>query len=829
MSAEETNPAAPVTAPPVSTHPSSPASPVHTPEPPLTRSRALVLVSVFAIAIFLNAALLFSVQPMFTKMVLPLLGGSPAVWNTCLLFFQSLLLAGYLYAHLTSRWLSIRNQAILHVAILASAVLVLPIHVPEAWSHPPGTSLPIGWLLGLLTVSLGLPFFALSAGAPMMQRWFAGTRHASAHNPYFLYAASNLGSFASLLAYPFLIEPRMRLSEQSVTWLEFFYALLVLITGCAVMAWIFRKSLFGISARTVVEPATPAGEVAQPSPDAQPLVMDGGRLHLKRPGALRGSMRFLIEENPSIIRRFLQGRDEPILEPTIVPDRNWRLRWVLLSFAPSSLLIGVTTYLSTDIASVPFLWVIPLALYLLTFVLVFAQRPLFPRWYMLHAQLVIGLVLMMGLSIGPGSGIIGPAVLHLLAFFVTAMMCHRELADSRPRAEYLTEFYLWMSLGGVLGGVFNVLLSPVLYNSLIEYPFALVVAFGLRPSATRRYGTWLDLLRDVSFPLAVGAAIWFVLKLPKPPAQWFQGGHQLFLLIMAAIVLLFWRRPFRLALGAGAIYAATQLVAISNSNVMMQDRSFFGIYRVRRIADYHVLQNGTTTHGGQSRELTRRMEPLTYYYQGGPLGDIFAKTAQKPVRRVAMVGLGTGTIACFGRPDEHWTFYEIDPMVAEIAQTPRLFSYLRDCAPRTNIVIGDARVSLGAAADGEFDLIVLDAFSSDAIPAHLITREAIQLYMNKLAPEGVVAIHISNRYLDLRPVIIALANDAKLAGALGERAPDDEGRARLYYGSRWMVLARNAGILSELVKVDGWYPLGTYPESRLWTDDYTDVLGAIKW
>ena len=253
------------------------------------------------------------------------------------------------------------------------------------------------------------------------------------------------------------------------------------------------------------------------------------------------------------------------------------------------------------------------------------------------------------------------------------------------------------------------------------------------------------------------------------------------------------------------------------------------MYRVRRIADYHVLQNGTTTHGGQSRELTRRMDPLTYYYKGGPLGDIFATVAQKPVRRVAMVGLGTGTIACYGRPDEHWTFYEIDPMVAQIARAPRYFSYLRDCAPRTNIVIGDARVSLGAAADGEFDLIVLDAFTSDAIPAHLVTREAVALYLRKLSDDGVIAFHISNRYLDLRPVIIALANDAKVAGALGERAPDTEGRGKLYYGSRWMVLAKKPGTLSALVKVDGWHALGTWPESRLWTDDYTDVLGAIKW
>ena len=800
-------------------------------ESSLHGARAILLVSAFAAAIFLNAALLFSVQPLFTKMVLPLLGGSPAVWNTCLLFFQALLLGGYLYAHVTSRWLSANVQAIVHVALLVTAVFLLPIHIPESWRQPPGTSLPIGWLLGLLTVSLGLPFFLLSAGAPMMQRWFAGTRHGSAQNPYFLYAASNLGSFAALLAYPFVIEPRMRISEQSVTWLQLYYTLLVLIGTCAAIALAFRRRAGGGPGGTItVSPPAPEPELAPSTPaDAAPLVVDADGIRLRRRGALRGSMRFLIEENPSVIRRFLQGRDAPITEPTIVPDRNWRLRWVLLSFAPSSLLIGTTTYLSTDIASVPFLWVIPLALYLLTFVLVFAQRPLFPRWFILHAQLVLGLTLMVALCLGAGRGILGPAVLHLTAFFVTAMMCHRELADSRPRVEYLTEFYLWMSLGGVLGGVFNVLLAPVLYDSLVEYPFALMVAFGLRPGLARTYGSWRDFWRDLLLPAAVGAVVWFTFRLPKPPDEWFPAGPQVFLSAVAIAVLFFWKRPFRLALGAGAIYAATQLAGNVRSNVLMQDRSFFGMYRVRRIADYHVLQNGTTTHGGQSRELARRMDPLTYYYKGGPLGDIFATVAQKPIRRVAMVGLGTGTIACYGRPDEHWTFYEIDPMVVRIARTPRFFTYLRDCAPRTNVVIVDARLSLGAAADGEFDLIILDAFTSDAIPAHLVTREAVALYLRKLSPGGVIAFHISNRYLDLRPVIIALANDAKVAGALGERSPDTEGRGKLYYGSRWMVLAKERETLSELVKIDGWYRLGTSPESRLWTDDYTDVLGAIKW
>jgi hypothetical protein len=309
-------------------------------------------------------------------------------------------------------------QAVVHIALLLLAVFVLPIHIPTSWSHPPGTSLPIGWLLGLLTVSLGLPFFLLSAGAPMMQRWFAETRHTAAQNPYFLYAASNLGSFVSLLAYPFVIEPRMRISEQSVTWLEFYYGLLVLIGTCAVVALVFRRLAPAPTLTTTAAPP-PAAEPETPS-DAPPLVEDAGGVHLRRRGALRGSVRFLIEENPSVIRRFLQGRDAPILEPTIVPDRHWRLRWVLLSFAPSSLLIGTTTYLSTDIASVPFLWVIPLALYLLTFVLVFARRPLFPRWFILHAQLVIGLTLMIALCLGTGRGILGPAILHLTACVIAS-------------------------------------------------------------------------------------------------------------------------------------------------------------------------------------------------------------------------------------------------------------------------------------------------------------------------------------------------------------------------------------------------------------------------
>lgn len=816
---------------------------------------ATLLILTFATAIFLNAALLFSVQPMFTKMVLPLLGGTPAVWNTCLLFFQTALLGGYLYAHLTSRYLSLKVQAAAHVALLMVSFTVLPLQIPAAWARPPGTSLPIGWLLGLLTVSLGLPFVLLSAGAPMLQRWFAGTRHRSAHNPYFLYAASNLGSFAALLAYPFLIEPRLRVSEQTVAWLAVYCALLALIAFSAALAYRVRRRqgvvmASPLTASPLTASPVPAGDTeamasagatddtaaAPPGggitemPGALVVEMVEGEAHVRRPGALRGSVRRLIEEHPEVVDALLAPAERGIADPTIVPDRHWRLRWVLLSFAPASLLIGVTTYLSTDIASAPFLWVIPLALYLLTFVLVFAQRPLLPRTWVLRAQLVLALTLMVLLAVGPRGSIANQASWHLVAFFLTAMVCHRELADSRPKAAHLTEFYLWMSFGGVLGGVFNVIVAPLLYQSLIEYPFALVVALGLRPSAGRTSRARGALVLDVALPALLMAVIWFLYRLPSPPGEWFANGSLWFLGATAGVVTLFQRRPLRLALGAGAMLAGVRLADVGNEDILLQRRSFFGVYRVRRMSEYHVLQHGTTTHGGQSRDPDRRLEPLTYYHREGPMGHIFASVvADRGLRRVAVVGLGTGTTACYGRPGERWTFFEIDPLVVQIASTRRLFTYLNDCPPEVEMALGDARLSLAREPDGEYDLIILDAFSSDAIPVHLLTREALDVYLRKLRPGGAVAYHISNRYLDLRPVLIALANDARLPGAMGDFTARTADRTRLHYGSRWIVLAEKPSALGALIREEGWMPLPPGPTTRVWTDDFSDILGVMKW
>ncbi len=736
---------------------------------------------VFTVTIFMNATLLFAVQPMFTKLVLPRLGGTPAVWNTCLLFFQAALLGGYLYAHLGTRLLRPRMQALLHLGLLLLAMASLPIGIPAGFERPFQGVVPIAWLIGLLVIALGAPFTLVAAGAPILQRWFAATNHPRANNPYFLYAASNLGSFVALLSYPFLIEPNFRLVEQRRWWSIGYLALLALLALCTFVVW--RTT----SRAMPVEP---------------------------------------------VLREDTAEENDASTTPSIVPNARWRLRWVLLAFVPSSLLIGVTTYISTDIASVPLLWVIPLALYLLSFVVVFAQRPLVSRMLMLWFQLPLVLVLLILLLIGGTPRITTVAGLHLLAFFVTALVCHRELADARPRAEYLTGFYLWIAVGGMLGGAFNVLLAPALYDTVREYPYALILALGLRPAwtAAGRVYSRRSLVLDLVLPALLFAAVVAMFKLPKPPGEWGAYGPHIALGAAALVTALFVTRPLRLALGAAALFAGYMAGQKADADIVVQARSFFGVYRVKSSFHYNVLTNGTTTHGGQNRLPEQRTEPLTYYHRGGPLGQFFASTlTDVPLRRVAAVGLGAGTVACYGRPEETWTFYEIDPVMVRIANSPRLFTYLRDCAPETDIVLGDARMSLAAVPDSTFDLILLDAFSSDAIPVHLITRQALALYMRKLRSGGIVLLHISNRYLELQPVVVELARDARLAGALGDYDVTPQERLELKHGSRWVALARSPATLATLVRQPLWRVLAPSADVPVWTDDFSDVLSVLRW
>lgn len=782
------------------------------------------MLGLFAVLIFSNATLLFVVQPMFTKLVLPLLGGTPAVWNTCLMFFQAALLVGYLYAHATSKRLTPRAQGMLHLALMLLALVFLPLGVPSGIEPPPGMAAPVVWLLVLLTITLGLPFVLLSAGAPMFQRWLAATSHPAAGNPYVLYVASNLGSFAALIAYPTLIEPVLRLGQQRMYWAYGYYGLVALV---GLTLW--------LTLRTLREKDTSGDAMVPRNPGRGERLSSGGP-----PMAPMASMASQESPTPGAVPpapqapasvSALPDRDDfdvPTTAPSIIPTKAWRLRWVLLSFAPSSLLIGVTTFLSTDVAAVPLLWVVPLALYLLTFVLVFAERPLLGRRFMLVFQLLVALALLVIIGMTPTRLRLAHLALHLIGFFATAMVCHRELADSRPRADHLTEFYLWMSVGGLLGGVFNVVLAPLMYDRVLEYPFALIVALGLRPVATRQDTGLRAMLLDLALPVGLYLALLASFQIQVPAGRTGTVAMWTLFTIAALVLATFHRRPLRLALGAAALFVAVDGRG-RTQDAVYQERSFFGVYRVHRWDNALVLQHGTTTHGAQSLRADTRREPLTYYARRGPLGDAFSVlTDTMTLRNVALVGLGTGTTACYSRPFEMWTYYEIDPVIARMATSGRLFTYMSLCGPTHRVRLGDARLRLREAADSSYDLIALDAFSSDAIPVHLMTREALQLYLRKLKPNGTILFHISNRYLDLEPVVARLARDAGLAAAERDYDPTSEEKLRLFYASRWIALSRESAILAPLVADHGWRILQADTTLRPWTDDYSDIVSVLK-
>lgn len=751
----------------------------------------------FTCAILLSAILLFLVEPMFARMVLPRLGGSPAVWNTAMLFYQVALLLGYLYAHLVTTRLRVRRQTALHAALLVLPFLVLPLGLPAGWAPPTQTS-PIPWLLAVMLLRVGPPFVILSATSPLLQKWFAGTGHRAARDPYFLYAASNAGSLLGLLSYPFLIEPRLRLGEQSWLWLAGYGLLAVLLFSCAALVWrLARPGRSLAAASSAADPGSAdilTGEAAQVSP-----LVDKG------------------DASPTGGEHISHAR------------RAW---WVLRAFVPSSLMLSVTTYLSTNLTPFPLLWVVPLALYLLTFILAFGIRSrLFLR--LLPFALVIGLV-PLGASIAnlisvPLWGLIA---LHLSAFFLAALACHGALAADRPSPQHLTEFYLWMSAGGALGGAFNALLAPLLFTSVEEYPLGLVLACLAMPAlargAQKRYQRWLDL----GLPLLVAGLSLAMIEVTRRYSfafPWIEPSLKFGLPLL--LTLAFLPRPLRFGLGIAAFTLVNVWHMGLLSRPLYVERSFFGVSRV--VADEgakrHLLMHGDTLHGSQSLEPERRCQALTYYYRTGPIGQVFSVWVGER-KNIAIVGLGTGSLAAYSRPGQAWTFYEIDPAVARIARDPRLFTHLSDCAPGARIVLGDARLSLTRAAKGEYDLIVLDAYSSDAIPVHLITREALSLYLDKLAPGGLLAFHISNRYLDLDPVVAALAQDAGLTAVVqSDLAVSEEETALGKTGSHWALVARRTADLGPLGNDTRWRPLEPRPGLGPWTDDYSSIVSVLRW
>lgn len=897
----------------------------------------------FALTLFVSANLLFMVQPMVGKMILPLLGGSPAAWNTCMVFFQGLLLLGYWYAHKLTET-NLENpgrQARIHLGILGATIvwlvamaLVSPNHSPVAVFAsiaPQGEAYPMFGVLLLLGVAIGLPFLVISTSAPLLQRWFVYTGHPSAKDPYFLYAASNAGSLISLLGYPLVIEPSLSLKSQAWLWAAGFTVLTVLVYRCGKAA------------------SDPAGLGAQL-------------------GAQAKSARAATPRTPQ-------------------PPLRTRIRWIALAFVPSSLMLGVTFHMTTDIASVPLLWVIPLALYLLTFIIAFAHTPSWFRPVLgnIAPVLILLLVFVMTSNI-PGMSIFMMLALHLVTYFFTSLLMHSELARLRPAPDHLTTYFLLISVGGVLGGIFNALIAPVAFPLDWEYPIALAVACLLVPplldeiraeypetAPQTPLARWRPRMLNVLIPAAMLALTAWLILLPEK-FDWFNtacvwssdnltallqycglrlhlSARTLAILVIYALpcmlCFLFIDRPIRFGLCVAAVLLSSHVHEFKQDAALASARSFFGILKVQEFTEkrtmlmltapdpddpegkptlyglqkpvrYLKLMHGTTLHGTQAVEeqaLTQpltdlsgtgyrsrrsanawyseavlrddlrllgaatawdavllggiqqawdfRQEPLTYYHRTGPVGEIFAELRHRhPTGNVAMIGLGTGSVATYARPGQSLTFYEIDPTVIDIVVEPKVmnpaavaqgqppvrgpFTFVDDARKRgakLDFILGDARLKLAENQEARYQLLLVDAFSSDSIPVHLLTREAVELYRNRVTDDGLIAIHISNRYINLEPVVAILAQETGLAGRIwSDSAEEYPGKT----ASSWVILAKSEDQLGGLgaYRADTgfgalagmaawntfrpWEPLKVDPSVHAWTDDYSDVLRVIQ-
>ncbi|MEN3973941.1 fused MFS/spermidine synthase [Emcibacter sp. SYSU 3D8] len=720
------------------------------------RTPGLLISVVYTSAIFLSAVLIFWLEPMLPKAILPLMGGTPATWVTALMFYQAILLLGYTYCYVLTRWAPYRVQAAVHVALLALAAVALPPGLPGMEA---GTASPVLQVLFMLTVGAGLPLLALSATAPLAQHWFSRTGHRNAHDPYFLYAASNVGGLGALLAYPVLIEPHIGLIEQARLWTIGCAVFAVVIGGCIVLG-------------RPVKPAAPAA---------------GATDIAAAPPARRAGQRWM---------------------------------WLLLAAVPSSLLSGTTTRITTDIAAGPLFWVVPLALYLLTFVLAFARWRILPMRLVLMLQPValapLIIVMFGGEQLIRAWDMVAATVVLL---FLSAYICHARLADSRPGPERSSEFYLMIALGGLLGGAFNAVVAPNLFIGVTEYPLALVLAVALRPMQSPGRIRWG---LDVAIPVAAGAiAIAVLLQTPPDHVRMVTG---IIGLVFAVGLVALAGNPVRFAIGLAAAFLLSTAPRLAEPP-LDQQRNFFGVVKVLYDAphDMTLMVNGSTSHGGQLRAPDKRRVLTSYYGARGPYGDVIAvRTAQGRARDIAAIGLGTGTIACSGPPEARWTFFEINPVVVEMARNPQFFSFLADCQPDARVLTGDGRLLL-ARENQRFDLIVLDAFSSDAIPMHLLTLEAFEIYFSKLKPDGMVVINISNKFVNLNPVLAALAERLGFT-VLGRF---DEVTDRIIHSSRWAVMARDPATLAPVLARPGWQVL-TPDRDLLWTDDKSGLFELLS-
>lgn len=734
----------------------------------------------FVLTILVGSFLLFQVQPMVARMVLPKLGGAPAVWNSAMLVYQALLLGGYAYAHWLGRF-EIRRQAMIHVALFVLAALWLPLGIAQI--APPAPGQEALWVPLLLLASIGPVFFVVSAQAPLMQRWFAADSRAG--DPYYLYAASNLGSFAGLISYPALVEPNMPLATQSWGWTGGYAVLLLLVAAAAVARWNSHVAHEDVAA----------------------------------------------------------GADEP--SPTL----RRQLHWLLIAAVPSGLMLSTTTHLTTDIVAMPLLWVLPLGLYLLSFSIAFSNAESVKGTFGVLAPAIL---LIAGgqalLSTSGGTMLI--AFMSLVMLFVVATTLHDYLHHLRPSPRYLTLFYLIMSAGGVLGGLFAALIAPLLFDWVYEHPILVLAAAMLLPlPALFPWEQWLKISKPlpvVLLLLMVGAfASW---KLASDWNGTFNGLNGLWAGITLAVGLLVigWRWAYVLAI-AMLMLGVGGVETLKNSTDGSRVRSYFGVYTVTEDAyrNQRRLAHGTTLHGLQRTDAGHQREPTTYYGHKSGVGLTLdkANALAGPNAAVGIVGLGAGTLSCYRRPGQAWTIFEIDPAMAKIARDPSKFTFISRCAPAVPIVIGDARLQIAKLPPAQFDILVIDAFSSDAIPLHLLTEEAIGIYARALKPGGILLIHISNRFFDLEPV---LAAEAKARGWSAAIRLDPSGAtdpmARDYgnlTSSNWVALTATPERMQQLTgglkprkqgSKDGvWVPLASRPGFTRWTDDYSSTLPILLW
>jgi SAM-dependent methyltransferase len=729
------------------------------------RPAVAVSTPLFAVTVFASAALVFMVQPMVTKLVLPLLGGGPSIWNTAVAFFETALLAGYGYAHALQKVRSVKRQAVIHGVVLLLAALALPLRISEMLGEPwPGR--PALWLVSVLTVSLAAPFAVLSATAPLVQAWYARVAPPGGRGPYSLYAASNLGSLIALLAYPVVIEPLATLRGQTLGWSVGYGAFMLLIAGLALV----------MSRLPEVTASSPAASAAP----AAPIAM------------------------------------------------RHRLTWVGLAAVPSSLMLGVTTHLTTDVASAPFLWVVPLALYLTTFIIAFQEKPAISRnlTFILQAAALTACAAMLPFRT---TNFALQLPIHLASFFLTALMCHQALVASRPPPARLTEFYLWLSVGGVVGGAFNAFLAPVLFTDVWEYPLVLALACLVRPQFHFRRSDW-------AWFIAGGIAAALAPIAATAPLPWgVEPEWPVKILLLVAVVAAFLVRDRRAMFFALIVIILISATAVaSRTDVRASWRSFFGVLHQSQMpvaalgGTVKMLAHGTTLHGAQAVDPRWRCRPLVYYAPETPIGQVFRQVrSEKPAISVGAVGLGTGAVAAYSRPLDQITFFEIDPLVIRVSSDPKIFSYTTECARgRVAYVAGDAHLTLKRQPKGGFDILLIDAFSSDSVPAHLLTVEAVRSYLDLLKPDGVLILHLSNRHLDLRGPAMAVAHAAGGQSLLQRHRPPEKSPPMWDSAEDVLIVGRSTAALAPYARSGLWTPSDP-TLAKPWTDDYTNLVGAL--